>query len=106
MEPKEDEYKVPKLINKYLTGVGKGIMADHLKRELEKMAEDSKYELTETLYAVKEQINWAGQMLKNKKWRKHLDSEELTVLKRIYKEGKYYKSEKPLLNNILDKYNG
>jgi len=104
MEPKEDEHNVPKLINKYLENIGKGIMADQLKRELEKMAEESKYDST-VLYAVKEQIDWAGQMLKNKKWRKNLDMDELTVLQKIYKDGKYLESEKPLLNNILEKYN-
>ena len=102
MEPKEDEYTIPKAINEYLQNVGKGILADQLKKELETL---TKYDSVEILYAVKEQIVWAGEMLKNKKWRKHLDSEELHVLQKIYKDGKYYESEKPLLNNILEKYN-
>lgn len=62
-------------------------------------------EADETMYAVKEQINWARIMLKKKQYRKYLTVDEVLILQKIYSKGIYMKSDQELLNSILTKYN-
>lgn len=105
MEPKEDDI-TKQWTTASLSGSWKRYIAGiDTANGLDASAIVTEYVDDETLYAVKEQIAWAGTMLKNKKWRKHLDNDELEVLQKIYKDGNYLESEKSMLNNILKKYN-
>jgi hypothetical protein len=56
----------------------------------------------ETLYAVKEQIEWAHRTYMNHN--DDLNSTELTLLKKVIESGKYIASDRGLLNELLNKY--
>ena len=56
----------------------------------------------QTLYAVKEQIEWAHRTYMN--YNDELNSTELTLLKKVIESGKYKPSDRGLLNEILNKY--
>jgi hypothetical protein len=94
-------YKVIDHYNNY----GDYSVPDDLMDNIKKLSKfyDASYVMAEqTLYAVKEQIEWAHRTYMN--YNDELNSTELTLLKKVIESGKYKPTDRGLLNEILNKY--